>query len=1467
MFQLNDILGKNFNFMRQTPSLEDKLNDTNYPLEEYLKDDEAITCVKLMGKNTKKYFDSEKVKKLIKYITEEPIEEDQLRGHKFPYIACEILKCDCPFISKRFILKEQEYDEEYGEIINEDDKDDKDDKEIDFDFCKTEFDSNYSKIEEKLKNIRKRKLAFIKENNKEKKGNINNNENNEKNNNDEITKNNENGDVKIENNEDKNEKNNGNDDNIINDNNDKNDKNDVKIDIDNLYEDIEINDENDENDENNDKCEENDNIIKENNNIEDNNKNENKDEVKNENEIIENKNNNINENNNENMEEYKKDNTVDIKESNNIKNNEENNDNKDNTVDLKIKNNENKENIENKENKILDIQNELNNKKDKEEIKEENKNNEYNENNENISEEKDNIEKNVLKSEEIKNEKIGNESKENTENQKNEEKKEKKEEQEEQKKEDIKDIKKNEEIKENEKENILENKEDNKDEGNNKENNNGEEGKGKGEITNIIEEDKKIKKEELEDEEKTNADKKECKEDEEKQNDNKNKEIKIEEIKENIIISNNNEIKEEEINNKQDKQNQKEKEKKELEDNQEEGNEELDNIIIDKEINESDENNDKNNIDNETEEINFKKDEDSLSIEGEIDDFASSKKTQPKKKYEDKPNNEYLDLLLNFVMNDKPELNFVLSGYFANVMITLIDNYPSQMIKYLYTQRKDAIKKIISHSNQKAFAILSLKILNIETFISSYKQVETNTKELILSNINFRNELIGDIIKSIILEGYKGEKGEIEYGIDVEGKFALISDMINENKNIIEYIISNNEVYTHIFDILNIDLYNIDNNCEKNDDNYFNNKYSIYGLFINLITKLIKNACLKEILKTPTEELYNFINKDKKEISFSENLVQSLGKIIKNNFMPKKPKLILEQLSTIPYDGLGILNIKILEFIKEMISFMKEIPKQFDNILIRNNFWEKGIDYFFEYQWNNIYHNQFVELFNLYLLDEEKHKVLTDYLFNNMKLHNILINYLIQDKKEEKENQKNIPKQKIKFYFKSGNSIKSGVYPHIIDLIYKIQSISGLLNITQEEKIHLKIKNFGEFEFSKDEKSNKLIKKINTSDNIKNLLKDSKTWNDTTNNIVIPLIKKYEGQLCKEEEKKYDSDDNKDDSTLRYLISSSKKSTGNSSYLLQQLLNVIKGEKNPPNKRFSLPISRNDKNKKPNNDKSSLREKLLNKGRYRNQKIFDDDEDENKDKDKDKDKDNKTNNNEDKKNEENNMEEDKKYNDTNFWEIKNGISEELKKEVDKKTNIIFNYNPITCEKDNKNDISEEDELLSIAMGLEQNEKIEKKKKKIYIIPGKLKPINLKAKTNPVQNIFSSNASNNNNDNNSYNKIKLRKKINKINIFDDNDNDNDNENNNIKEKQKEEKINIGENEENEEEEIGVIKKEEKNEIYEKENEDKNIENNNYSGNNIDNENENNKKYNDVNFWGISSNNYFNKKEMDDLLEDL
>lgn len=63
-------------------------------------------------------------------------------------------------------------------------------------------------------------------------------------------------------------------------------------------------------------------------------------------------------------------------------------------------------------------------------------------------------------------------------------------------------------------------------------------------------------------------------------------------------------------------------------------------------------------------------------------------------------------------------------------------------------------------------------------------------------------------------------------------------------------------------------------------------------------------------------------------------MIITFGNILKNNFSPKQTLQILERKSNTIYEGLGILNIKILELTKEMFSFMRKIPNKLDYILI-----------------------------------------------------------------------------------------------------------------------------------------------------------------------------------------------------------------------------------------------------------------------------------------------------------------------------------------------------------------------------------------------------------------------------------------------------------------------------------------------------------------------------------------------------
>ena len=1606
--------GYDFIFMDKKSGLEDKLSNQNYPWEDFLKDDDAVKTTLYMGANTQKYLNSEKIKKLIKLITEEPKEDDQLHGHKFPFVASEILKLQCPFIAKRFVLNEKEYHEEFPHSSEEEigdldfDLEEKNDNENNnlekkFEELYTEFKDNYKKIME-FKNIRKQEIKskddelkdeskndnkdFNKfeeeceeyEENKEDNAiddiekdendneNINKNDeinknNNEKNDNENIINNNEeisdnnikenlNGEINKE------EKQNiENENNVENqNNNDNNNENNInneetseikteqkseeeKQEKNNIDEIIDINKDNIEkqikcdNNELKINKEKNNKINKLNNDLK-----ENKEgiieKVQNNKDIIEEKNgekdmkdeekkdiikDNIKEDNLENknnveikikekqniIEENKEDNKKEITESESEKIEETKEENK---VKIIKENKDETEIKEDNKNEIREEIKEETKKEIKEEIKEERKDESKNENKEETKEEnKDEVkkeDKNELKEEtkddskketkeEIK-EENKEETKEETQNETkkeinvetiNETKEESKEENkneikeeilEEPKKEtkelikeeikdenkgedkeDIKEVNK-EEIKDEDKKEIkIENKEKIKDENKKEENENID-------SNNLNNNNEKLKTEEKKREEKIQVKdqekiidipKENINSESQKESDENNEEQKLEnkideenikneeneindkkkEIQEQNIIEDDSENKEE-----QEKKPENEFKEKDIEINQEEEtNEEINNIIIDKADEEKDNvkdnkeeniNNDfeniENNIDNDNEDVK------SLSVEGELDEEESNKKLKKKKVYKDSQNNEYFDLLLNFVMTDKPELNYVLSGYFANVILSLVGTYPHKVLKYLYTQRRDALKNILFHSNQKAMAILASKLLNIESYVKLSS--ENNINDFIVDNIPYRNELIKEILTSINLDGFIPYLNQNKQ-IDIEGIFSLISGLISECKILTKELLYNNLLCPHLFDILETNLYaDIDNKDNFNEDN-FNTRYNIYGLFIDLTSKFLKTIQTEYSSFLPMDFDFQNLMKPKTDLQFNDNIIITFGKILQNNFLAKKPPLILESMSSVKYEGLGSLNLRIFELVKTMFYFMKGLPNQFDLLLIRNKFCERSIEYFFKYQWNNIYQNKFTNFFSLYLEEEERHPELTNFYFNHIKLQDLLLNFL-QEIYPEKN--KNIITEK-NYEFKSGKKIKSGIYSHVIDLMYKIQAISGLDVFTEDEKNQFGIKSLGIFEFSKDEKSLNTVKVLKISDNLKSIFSKDEKWNSVFKSQVLPVLRKYEGQLCK----KPKIVDDEDDSEIRSDYSS----------LLQKMLNVLK--KNP-SKHYVLPISRNDKSwntnvlNKGTNEKMSIRSKLLNKG-YRSRHIFDDDDDDDEKKDKG------NNNDKEKKEEEINEnneenEKDKMFYDSNYWEMKNDLPEKIKKEVDKKTNIIFNYNPITGENEKKNEISEEDELLSIAMGLEQNEKLEKNKKVMYIMPGRIKPINLKTKSNPVQNIFI----NINKPNNNYKYENTRnKKKDIINFFDNNDNENE--------------------EQEKEEEIAIEKKDDKDVKEDKEDkmlydESNPQENTDFDDDkNTDNKKENDndeEKFNDVNYWK-SNDNYLNEEEMKELINDL
>ena len=104
--------------VNQETELEKKLEDINLPLTEYLNHPDAIQCFQDMKKNAVKYFNRDKIKQLIKYITTLPKKDDHNNGYKYPFIASEMLRTANERIKDMIIFSEEDYNNKYN-IIND----------------------------------------------------------------------------------------------------------------------------------------------------------------------------------------------------------------------------------------------------------------------------------------------------------------------------------------------------------------------------------------------------------------------------------------------------------------------------------------------------------------------------------------------------------------------------------------------------------------------------------------------------------------------------------------------------------------------------------------------------------------------------------------------------------------------------------------------------------------------------------------------------------------------------------------------------------------------------------------------------------------------------------------------------------------------------------------------------------------------------------------------------------------------------------------------------------------------------------------------------------------------------------------------------------------------------------------------------------------------------------------------------
>ena len=495
----------------------------------------------------------------------------------------------------------------------------------------------------------------------------------------------------------------------------------------------------------------------------------------------------------------------------------------------------------------------------------------------------------------------------------------------------------------------------------------------------------------------------------------------------------------------------------------------------------------KNNKDNKINENNM----DIVNIKDKNDEILDENnniKIEEKKVEYPEDRIEILDYFLSFVLTDA-DLNYVLCGYFSSLMSILLNNYYNIIIKYLFSQRKDILNKLVYHSYRKSIAEILYKIINFEDKLNDDSGID----------LNEFSETRLDIIKNIF--------DIIDINKDTE-KISSLSFLVQDltkNKNIFENIINTNYIInTLIKKQLGEFNINNDNSNNNNENNIFNKKNNfiilcdIIILWLNTIKELEMQIpmLLYEVNEDSDEDTVQqkaLPNPELHHTILSQTLFDILPNLIKNNFNENKNEqnTILQSFNDEKIIPLGLYRIKIVELITNLIIYFRNIPNEFDELIIKTEFIPNLINYIFKYENNNLYQEACLNFFNTLFKREEDcpyHETLFNYIFSNLNFfEKIRTNFPKHEKGE-------------------GNS-GLGYTSFLVSLCYKINTVIGGVPLNLG-KSYTKEGNITFIHRTKNPRLNG----INISFNIKEK-KDKENEEIINNNNIIPCLKKY----CNEE--------------------------------------------------------------------------------------------------------------------------------------------------------------------------------------------------------------------------------------------------------------------------------------------------------------------------------------------------------------
>ena len=103
-----------FNFGKMnlsSESIDKLLNDPKTNVEDLLKEEELLQELRSQNQKLIDYFDKEKIKRLLDYITKEQ-EDEKDKGYKFPFLCSQIFGLELEKIMKHFFITNKQIQEE-----------------------------------------------------------------------------------------------------------------------------------------------------------------------------------------------------------------------------------------------------------------------------------------------------------------------------------------------------------------------------------------------------------------------------------------------------------------------------------------------------------------------------------------------------------------------------------------------------------------------------------------------------------------------------------------------------------------------------------------------------------------------------------------------------------------------------------------------------------------------------------------------------------------------------------------------------------------------------------------------------------------------------------------------------------------------------------------------------------------------------------------------------------------------------------------------------------------------------------------------------------------------------------------------------------------------------------------------------------------------------------------------------------